>query len=71
MAVIIKNMNMPNLCSDCKFSFTDKFENRYCRLLPILDMEGEPVGKFQKVSRCSEVFEGRRSKHCPLKEIKK
>lgn len=29
MAVRIE-MDMPNLCSDCKFSFTDKFENRYC-----------------------------------------
>lgn len=66
--MIQMDMNMPKSCSDCPFSFRDEFENRYCRLLPILDMDGEPCGKFQKVSTASEDFKGHRSKHCPLKD---
>lgn len=70
MPKVMIEMEMPKYCSDCPFSFRDEFENRYCRLLPILDMDGEPCGKFQKVSTCAEAFEGRRNKHCPLKECK-
>lgn len=68
--VVRIDMDMPRMCVNCRLMITDSNKDKCCVLLPIMDMDNNPTGLFQKVNSVEEVFDGTRSKHCPLKEIK-